>query len=71
MITTNNFKLYEKLKLLRSHGITKIKKNMSEYHGGWYYEMNDLGYNYRMPDILCALGISQLNRAEKNLKEYN
>jgi len=68
MITTNNFKLYEKLKLLRSHGITKIKKNMSEYHGGWYYEMNDLGYNYRMPDILCALGISQLNRAEKKLK---
>jgi dTDP-4-amino-4,6-dideoxygalactose transaminase len=69
MITTNNKNLYEKLLLLRTHGITKSPSELSENHGLWYYEMVELGYNYRIPDINCALGISQLNRADEGLKK--
>ncbi|MEJ1221493.1 UDP-4-amino-4,6-dideoxy-N-acetyl-beta-L-altrosamine transaminase [Sediminicola sp. 1XM1-17] len=58
MITTNSKALYDKLSLLRTHGITK--DNMTEDHGGWYYEMQDLGFNYRLTDIQSALGITQL-----------
>jgi len=68
MITTNNEDLYKKLLLLRTHGITKDPVNLIENHGGWYYEMQTLGYNYRLPDILCALGISQLSRATKGVE---
>lgn len=68
MITTNNKELYEKLLLLRTHGITKSPDLLTENHGGWYYEMQDLGYNYRLTDIQAALGISQLNRAVQNLE---
>ena len=67
MITTNDEKLYHELLKLRTHGITKDPALMEENHGGWYMEMQTLGYNYRMPDVLCALGISQLNRAEQGL----
>ncbi len=69
MITTNNEKLYKKLLTLRTHGITKDLKELTQNHGGWYYEMQELGYNYRLPDILCSLGISQLERAEVNIKK--
>lgn len=58
MVTTNDKKLYELLKLYRSHGITK--ENMNENHGGWFYEMQALGYNYRLTDMQAALGLSQL-----------
>ena len=68
MVMTNDEKLYNKLLKLRTHGITKDPALMEENHGGWYMEMQTLGYNYRMPDVLCALGISQLNQAEKGLK---
>lgn len=68
MITTNNESLYKKLLLLRTHGITKDQNNLIENHGPWYYEMQALGYNYRISDILCALGFSQLDRAEKGIK---
>ncbi|MBC8490727.1 MAG: UDP-4-amino-4,6-dideoxy-N-acetyl-beta-L-altrosamine transaminase [Bacteroidetes bacterium] len=61
-ITTNNKKLYEKLLLLRTHGMTKNPEMLIENHGGWYYEMHELGYNYRMSDIQAALGIEQLKR---------
>jgi len=69
MITTNQKELYEKLLRLRTHGITKSPDLMQENHGGWYYEMIELGYNYRLPDILASLGISQLNRANEGLKK--
>ena len=69
MVTTNNKKIYDKLLSLRSHGITKI--NMQEDHGGWYYEMQELGYNYRLTDIQSALGISQLLRNNKVVKKRN
>jgi dTDP-4-amino-4,6-dideoxygalactose transaminase len=67
MITTNNQELYEKLLMLRTHGITRDPQKMHENHGGWYMEMQELGYNYRMPDMLTALGISQLERADEGL----
>ncbi|HMK04891.1 MAG TPA: UDP-4-amino-4,6-dideoxy-N-acetyl-beta-L-altrosamine transaminase [Ferruginibacter sp.] len=68
MITTNDEKLYKKLLKLRTHGITKDPALMEENHGGWYMEMQTLGYNYRIPDVLCALGVSQLSRAAEGLK---
>ena len=58
MLTTNSIELYEKLILLRTHGITK--ENMRENHGNWYYEMIALGFNYRLTDFQSALGITQL-----------
>jgi len=69
MITTNNSVLYEKLLLLRTHGITKNSDLLNENHGGWYYEMQDLGYNYRLTDFQAALGLSQLSRADEGLKK--
>lgn len=67
MITTNDPSLYQKLLLLRTHGITKDPSLMEEDHGGWYYEMQELGFNYRLTDIQAALGLSQLRRAESGL----
>lgn len=60
VIVTNSEEYYEKLKRFRSHGI--INQNLSKDEGPWYYEMVDLGYNYRMTDLQAALGISQLNK---------
>ncbi len=68
MITTNDKNLYEKLLLLRTHGITRDPAVTRENHGPWYYEMIELGYNYRLTDIQCALGISQLARADEGLR---
>lgn len=68
MITTDNENLYNKLIKLRTHGITKDPSLLLQNDGGWYYEMQVLGYNYRLPDILCALGASQLKRADEGLK---
>jgi UDP-4-amino-4,6-dideoxy-N-acetyl-beta-L-altrosamine transaminase len=68
MITTNDISLYQKLLLLRTHGITKDALALIENHGSWYYEMQELGYNYRLTDFQAALGISQLKRADKGLE---
>lgn len=68
MITTNDERLYKKLLLLRTHGITKNPDLLQENHGGWYYEMQTLGYNYRLTDFQAALGITQLERADEGLK---
>ncbi len=59
IITTNSKQLYEKLLKLRNHGIEKSDKEP------WYYEMVELGYNYRITDFQCALGISQLKKIER------
>lgn len=69
MITTNSKALYDKLQLLRTHGITKSPQLLQEHHGGWYYEMQELGFNYRLTDIQAALGASQLERADVNLEK--
>lgn len=83
MITTNNAELYNKLLSLRSHGITReqIKFQNSIVQAGgstsdavypaWYMEMQELGYNYRITDFQCALGISQLKRANVVLEKRN
>jgi UDP-4-amino-4,6-dideoxy-N-acetyl-beta-L-altrosamine transaminase len=68
MITTNNRELYERLSVLRTHGIQqKLDKRIYD-NSLWYYEMQELGYNYRLTDIQAALGNSQLQRAEAGLK---
>jgi UDP-4-amino-4,6-dideoxy-N-acetyl-beta-L-altrosamine transaminase len=64
-VLTNNRELYEKLQMFRSHGITKDPKLLKQNPGPWYYEMQRLGFNYRLSDIHAALGISQLRKIEK------
>lgn len=65
IITTNNKEYYENLIQFRSHGITRDNDKLLENHGPWYYEMQFLGYNYRMNDIQAALGTSQLKKSDK------
>ncbi|MGE6257353.1 UDP-4-amino-4,6-dideoxy-N-acetyl-beta-L-altrosamine transaminase [Heyndrickxia sporothermodurans] len=62
MIVTDSYEYYEKLKLFRSHGITN--DHLSSDEEPWYYEMVELGYNYRMTDLQASLGVSQLNRLD-------
>ncbi len=69
MIVTNNEKLYERLKLFRSHGITREEKLLLKNEGPWYYEQQALGYNYRITDIQCALGCSQMNKLDMFLEK--
>ncbi|NBH15682.1 UDP-4-amino-4,6-dideoxy-N-acetyl-beta-L-altrosamine transaminase [Lachnospiraceae bacterium] len=65
MITTNNETLYRKLLLFRNHGITRDDSLMTRHEGGWYYQQLELGFNYRISDIQCALGISQMKKLER------
>jgi hypothetical protein len=80
MVTTNDKELYKQLLRLRSHGITKGDDayiNSKEFaqggtfetevYPGWYMEMHQLGYNYRLTDFQAALGTSQLKRADLGL----
>jgi UDP-4-amino-4,6-dideoxy-N-acetyl-beta-L-altrosamine transaminase len=69
MITTNSEELYHKLITLRTHGITK--QAMSENHGGWFYEMQTLGFNYRLTDIQSSLGITQLAKNKAGVAKRN
>lgn len=65
MITTNSKEIYNKLRLFRTHGIVRTKEQLSRDEGSWYYEQIGLGYNYRITDIQCALGISQMSKIDK------
>ncbi len=65
---TNNKKLMEKMKLFREHG---INKNFNTNKKPWYYQQQDLGFNYRMSDIHAALGLSQLKKINKFIKRRN
>lgn len=67
MVTTNNPELYKKLTHFRTHGITKQPELLQKNDGGWYYEMQDLGFNYRLTDFQAALGVTQLSRADNGL----
>lgn len=68
--TTNDYDLYKKMCLFRSHGITKEKKYLKkESEGDWYYEMHVLGYNYRLTDIQASLGLSQLKKIDTFVKK--
>ena len=75
MVTTNDESLYRKLLRLRSHGINKLDDPMLErenaYCGdelnAWYYEMQEVGFNYRITDIQAALGLSQFRKLDRFL----
>lgn len=69
MVTTNSKELCERLRLIRSHGITKDPKKISDKEGPWHQEMQELGFNYRLTDIQCALGISQLKKLPSFMKK--
>lgn len=64
-ILTNDLSLYEKILLLRNHGVTKDITKMSIDQGPWFYEMQTLGWHYRMTDMQAALGLSQLKRLDE------
>ena len=65
MVMTNRPELAERLRSLRSHGMTRDPDRMDEpSHGPWYYQQLELGFNYRMTDIQAALGLSQLVQLE-------
>jgi perosamine synthetase len=66
MVTTNDPKLAETLRRFRNHGISSDARQRQSA-GQWHYEMVLLGFNYRLPDIVCALGIEQLRKLEANL----
>ena len=66
---TNNKEIYKKLLLFRSHGITRDKEQLINQDGPWFYEQQELGFNYRMTDIQAALGSSQLKRVDKFIKK--
>lgn len=68
MIMTDNEELYKRLVLFRSHGITRDNSMMTRNEGPWFYQQLDLGYNYRITDIQCALGCSQMRKLDKFLK---
>jgi perosamine synthetase len=67
MVATNDPKLAETLRRFRNHGISSDSRQRQSA-GQWHYEMVLLGFNYRLPDIVCALGIRQLSRLDANLK---
>ena len=69
MIMTNILALDKKLKALRTHGIYRPEKMISKQP--WYYEQQDLGFNYRMTDVAAALGLSQMKRIDKFVKTRN
>ncbi len=66
MALTNNSELFARMQLYRSHGITREPSELIlKSEGAWYYEQQELGFNYRLTDIQAALGISQLSRLKK------
>ncbi len=66
MVTTNNSELASRLRRFRSHGIVRKPE-----HGEWYYEVEDLGYHYRMSDIQAALGLSQMQKIDAFIARRN
>lgn len=64
-VLTNNAELDNSIKTLRTHGMTKDEKILERNDGPWYYEMHQVGFNYRITDFQCALGINQLKKLDK------
>ena len=64
-VLTNDPSIDEKIRRLRTHGMTKDPDQLESSYGPWYYEMHDMGYNYRISDFQCALGINQLKKLDK------
>lgn len=66
MAVTNDSELHSHMQRLKSHGITRVAEEMAKASDGlWYYEQIELGFNYRMTDLLAALGLSQLKRLDE------
>ncbi len=65
MVTTNDAGLAERLRVMRSHGMIRPAESSEEGADPWWYEMPEPGFNYRLPDILCALGLSQLAKLDR------
>jgi UDP-4-amino-4,6-dideoxy-N-acetyl-beta-L-altrosamine transaminase len=63
-VTTNDTALRDRLVRFRTHGITRDPAQLEVNEGPWYYEQHDLGFNYRITDVQCALGLSQLQRLD-------
>lgn len=77
-VLTNSKKIDDRIKLLRSHGISRNHSNESFKDKPWYYEQTELGFNYRMSDLQAAIGVSQMSRLDsfvlqrrKLAKEYS
>ena len=77
-VLTNNPEIDEKVRRLRTHGMTKDLGQIESDDGPWYYEMHEMGYNYRITDFQCALGSSQLKKLDSFVenrreiaKQYN
>lgn len=72
LATTNDLELAARMELHRSHGVTRDPARMvGESEGGWYYQMVDLGYNYRMTEMQAALGLSQMKRLDAFVARRN
>jgi len=63
-ILTNSAAVAQKVARLRSHGTVRGKEQIKEWEGPWQYDMTDLGYNYRLTDLQCALGLSQIRKLD-------
>jgi UDP-4-amino-4,6-dideoxy-N-acetyl-beta-L-altrosamine transaminase len=77
-ITTGDLRLAERLRMFRNHGMTKSNFLQTEYAyapdgtiNPWYYEMSELGFNYRLTDLQAALGVSQLKRLDWSVRRRN
>ena len=68
-ILTNNPEIDYKVRCLRNHGITKDPNQLESHDGPWYYEMHEIGYNYRITDFQCALGSNQLDKLDRFVHE--
>jgi len=66
-VITNNLKIFQKIQSYKNHGIERTMNNYKKY-GMWFYKMSNLGYNYRISDINCALGNSQLSKVNNFIK---
>lgn len=67
-VLTDEDRFARRLRLFRTHGITRDPSEMTRFEGPWYYEMVELGYNYRITDLQCALGLSQLKKLPRFLE---
>jgi UDP-4-amino-4,6-dideoxy-N-acetyl-beta-L-altrosamine transaminase len=71
-VVTNDIEVASTLRMLRSHGITRDPiQFIGEADGPWYYEQQSLGFNYRITDFQCALGLSQLSRLDEFVSKRN
>jgi len=71
LVTTEDDEYASRLRAFRTHGIVREDLQPGPFEGGWYYEMRQLGFNYRITDVQCALGMSQLTRVPEWIERRN